>query len=79
MEKFKTIHENNVQINPFSIENQVKAQMESIRYKLKNLPKYECNTNSGGQDCWCTMDEDREGEYIKLEDALKLFIAENDI
>ena len=73
--KFKTIHENNVQINPFSIENQVKSQMESLRYRLKNLSRYESNTNSGGQDCWSTMDENKDGEYIKLEDILKLFGA----
>lgn len=38
---FKTIHESNVQINPFSIENQVKYQVESLKYKIKKLPRYD--------------------------------------
>ena len=69
--KFKTIHENNVQINPFSIENQVKSQMESLRYKVKNLQRY--------RDEWGYIVENDNGEYIKLEDVLKLFGAENGI
>ena len=73
--KFKTIHENNVQINPFSIENQVKSQMESLRYKVKNLQRYYNSVEHG-----CPIMEEYEyGEYIKLEDVLKLFGAENGI
>ena len=66
--KFKTIHENNVQINHFSIENQVKSQMESLRYKVKNLQRYE--------DEWGYIVEKEDGRWVKLEDILKLFGAE---
>ena len=66
--KFKTIHENNVQINPFSIENQVKSQMESLRYKVKNLQRYE--------DEWGYVVEKEDGRWVKIEDVLKLFGAE---
>ena len=69
--KFKTIHENNVQINPFSIENQVKSQMESLRYKVKNLQRYE--------DEWGYIVEKEDGRWVKLEYILKLFGAENGI
>ena len=72
MEKFKTIHENNVQINPFSIENQVKSQMESLRYRLKNLSKYQC---VNGDLVDNELIEALDGEYIKLKDVLKLFGA----
>ena len=80
MEKFKTVHENKVLNNTPIIESlvdkmQVPQLLNNMRTYILSLPRYEYNTNSGGQDCWCTMDEDEEGEYIKLEDVLTLFSA----
>ena len=44
-----------------------------FKNKILQLEKYECATNSGGQDCWATMELDKEGEYVKIEDILNLF------
>lgn len=89
MKKFKTIHENKVLINPptecvefdgnLILPEQQPTLIEvlnNLRNYILSLQRYECNSNSGGQDCWCTMDEDKEGEYVKLEDIIKLFGAE---
>jgi hypothetical protein len=73
-EQFKTVHENNVQINPFSIENQVKYQMENLKYKIKKLPKYE----EDSYDNKSIMTPSDNGEWVKLEDALNLFSAKKD-
>ena len=78
MEKFKTIHENRVLINPPILENNQPTMVEvlsNLENYILSLQRYECSTNSGGQDCWSTMDEDKEGEWVKIEDVLKLFGA----
>lgn len=80
MEKLKTVHENKVLINPpaesIVDKMQVLQLLNNMKSYILSLQRYECSTNSGGQDCWSTMDEDKEGEYIKLEDVLTLFSAE---
>ena len=82
MEKIKTIHENKVLINPpiesITDKMQILQVLNNMRTYILSLPRYEYNINSGGQDCWCTMDEGKEGEWIKLQDALKLFVVENE-
>lgn len=44
---------------------------------ILSLPKYNSTYGSGGVDCWGEMEEDKDGEYIKLEDILNLFSAKN--
>jgi hypothetical protein len=79
MEKFKTMNENKVMINPptesLVDKIQVTQLLNNMSSYVLSLDRYECNTNSGGQDCWSTMDLDRDGEWIKLEDVLSLFSA----
>ena len=72
--KFKTIHENKVLINPSIIENNKITMVEvlnNLKSYISSLPKY--------RNEWGYVVENDNGEYIKLEDVLKLFGAENDI
>jgi hypothetical protein len=58
-----------IEINPFSIEQQVKEQLEYFKSQLLKLNRYQ-PTFEG------LMEESEEyGEYIKLEDILNLFSA----
>lgn len=78
---YKTIHENAVMINPpkesdailFPKVETITSIIAEFKNKILQLEKYECTTNSGGQDCWATMELDKEGEYVKIEDILNLF------
>lgn len=79
---FKTVHENKIKIPP-PIESlvdkmQVPQLLNNMRSYVLSLNRYECSTNSGGQDCWSTMDLDKDGEWIKLEDVLNLFSAKKE-
>ena len=59
----------NLNINPYSIEQQVKEQIQYFKRQLLKLDKYQ-PTFEG------LMEESEEyGEYIKLEDILNLFSA----
>lgn len=63
-------------INPPIIEHNQPTMVEvlnNLQEYVLSLDRYECNTNSGGYDCWSTMDLDKDGEWIKLEDVLNLF------
>lgn len=78
-EKFKTIHENKSELEQFYsksiIEKLQPLQMvESIKTAIMQLDRYSNEANSGGQDCWCTMDKDKDGEYVLFEDIIKLFM-----
>lgn len=54
--KFKTLHENAVNINPYSIEEQVRLKINKLKNDLAKLPRYENGFGSGfGGDCWSTM------------------------
>jgi len=44
-----------------------------FKNKILELNRYECTANSGGQDCWATMELDLDGEFVKIEDILNLF------
>ena len=79
MEKIKTIHENKVLINPPIIENNQITMVEllnNLESYISSLQRYD---NYSGEDNACFITEYKEGEYIKLEDVLKLFGAENGI
>lgn len=73
---FKTIHENKVLMTTL-IESQPTLQevLNNLEEYILKLDRYKDNANSGGQDCWFTMDLDEEGEWVKLEDILNLFRA----
>ena len=76
MEKFKTVHENKALINTPIIESitdkmQVPQLLNNIKNYILSLPKY--------RNEWGYVVENDNGEYIKLEDVLKLFGAENGI
>lgn len=62
-----------VEINPYSIEQQVKERIQYLRLQVLKLEKYQ-PTFEG------LMDESEEyGEYVKIEDILNLFSAQNKI
>jgi len=79
MNKYITIHENKNDLEQFYSKKSLAEKMElstlidNLTTVIMQLDKYTCTSNSGGQDCWCTMDRDDNGEYIKLEDILTLF------
>lgn len=73
MEKYNTIRENDVIINPsvstlFSREKTIKKEdiLKLIKYSLEH------NSTSEGVS-WSTMEADDEGEYVRLKDILNLF------
>lgn len=71
MENYKTIHENAVNINPYTVEQQVKEQIQELKRQLLKLDKYQ-PTFEG------LMEESEEyGEHVLLEDVLNLFSAKN--
>jgi hypothetical protein len=41
VEKYKTIHQSHVEINPYSIEQQVKQKIDYLIFKLLQLEKYD--------------------------------------
>jgi hypothetical protein len=51
--------------------------MNNLKLSVLSLPKYNSTYGSGGLDCWGEMEEDRDGEYIKLQDVLNLFSTKN--
>ena len=67
MDKYKTIHENAVNINPYSIEQQVKEQIQYLKRQLLKLDKYTFD------EFFEEISKDEDGEYIKLQDVLNLF------
>ena len=74
MEKFKTIHENRVLINPPILENNQPTMVEvlsNLENYILSLPRW--NNHSKYDNPYMLQDND--GEYIKLEDILKLFGA----
>ena len=73
--KFKTIHENKVLINPPTESLVDKMQVPQL---LNNMKSYILSLQRY-RDEWGYIVENDNGEYIKLEDVLKLFGAENGI
>lgn len=41
MEKYKTMHQSNIEINPYSVEQQVREQLEYFKIRLLRLEKHE--------------------------------------
>ena len=78
MEKFKTIHENKVLINPPILENNQPTMVEVLNNLENYILSLQRYYNSVEHGC-PIMEEYEYGEYIKLEDVLKLFGAENGI
>lgn len=54
---------------------QIPTLINNLKLSILHLPKYNSTYGSGGLDCWGEMEEDKDGEYIKLEDVLNLFSA----
>lgn len=76
MEKFKTVHENKVLINTPIIESlvdkmQVSQLINNMRGYILSLQRYE--------DEWGYLVKKEDGRWVKIEDVLKLFGAENEI
>lgn len=69
MEKFKTIHENKVLINPpaesLVDKMQVLQLINNIKSYILSLQRYE--------DEWGYLVEKEDGRWVKIEDVLKLF------
>lgn len=77
---YRTIDENKVSITYVEFDGILPEPQPTLTEVLNNLEnwilslqRYECNTNSARQDCWASMVEDEEGEYVKLSDVLNLF------
>lgn len=71
--KFKTIHENRVLINPPIIENNQPTVVEvlnNLENYILSLQRYE--------DEWGYLVEKEDGRWVKIEDVLKLFVVENE-
>ena len=67
---YKTIHENAVNINPFSVEEQVKQQLEEFKRKVLDLNRW--------QDTYDMMEVQKDGDYVLLSDVLNLFSEKKD-
>lgn len=68
--KFKTIHENKVLINPPILENNQPTMVEvlnNLENYILSLQRYE--------DEWGYIVEKEDGRWVKIEDVLKLFGA----
>ena len=78
MEKIKTILENKVLINPPILENNQPTMVEVLNNLENYILSLQRYYNSVEHGC-PIMEEYEYGEYIKLEDVLKLFGAENGI
>ena len=89
MNKYKTIHENKNELEQFfskknlvekmkidTVNNNILTMiiMELDRYIIQ-LDKYTCTSNNNSHDCYCTMNKDDNGEYVKLEDVLNLLLV----
>jgi len=61
--------QNNINTNPYSIEQQVKDKLQDFKRQLLKVDKYDVSLN---YDC-PTMSKEENGEYVKLEDILNLF------
>jgi len=80
----KTIHENKNDVKSLqefikelastqTISETINNVRLGLKFSIEDLPRYICYSNCQ-VDC---MEEDRDGEYIKLEDVLNLFSAKN--
>jgi|GEM_PF-6956630 len=89
MNKYKTIHENKNELEQFfskknlvekmkidTVNNNILTMiiMELDRYIIQ-LDKYTCTSNNNSHDCYCIMNKDDNGEYVKLEDVLNLLLV----
>lgn len=73
MKKFKTVHENQVFIGLPKQQPTLTDILNNLENYILSLDRYD---NYSGEDNSCFITENKEGEYIKLEDVLKLFGAE---
>lgn len=64
--------QNNINTNPYSIEQQVKDQLQDLKRKFIKLERYKSTTNGD------MVESPLFGEYIKLEDVLALFSAKKE-
>jgi len=79
MKKYLTIHENKNEIEKYWIENNQPTWTDifnNIENYILTLDRYENSFGSGYGDCWGEMVESEEGDWVKLEDVLKLFSAQ---
>jgi hypothetical protein len=67
-ETFKTMHENAANINPYSVEELIKRELQRIKSTILKLDRY--------QDSFDTMEKVKDGDYILLSDILALFSNE---
>ena len=64
--------QNNINTNPYSIEQQVKDKLQDLKRKFIKLERYK-STNNGDM-----VESPLFGDYIKLEDVLALFSAKKE-
>lgn len=81
--KFKTIHENKVLINPptesLVDKMQVTQLLNNMKSYILSLQRYYCESCQSSFGNYSDMTESEEGEYVKIEDVLKLFGAEKEL
>ena len=66
---YKTMHENAANINPYSIEEQVKRELQRIKRDILKLDRYDAGHND-------SVIKVKDGDYTLLYDILALFSNE---